>query len=186
MASRVPAIKLHFIVEQEDPYDVWTGYRGRLSQIMLGLIASDYLDREVYCCGPERFMQAVRDMLNALAFDMSHYHQESFTKAVETEKDAPPLNDFVPDEETPAEIVFANSNLTAACREAQTVLMAAKAAGLNIPSGCNFGVCGTCKVRKLSGEVHMVHSGGISTDDISEGYILACCSHPIGRVEVAV
>jgi hypothetical protein len=40
MASRVPAIKLHFIVEQDAPFDVWTGYRGRLSQIMLGLIAS--------------------------------------------------------------------------------------------------------------------------------------------------
>ena len=37
MASRVPTIKLHFIVEQDDPYDVWTGYRGRLNQIMLGL-----------------------------------------------------------------------------------------------------------------------------------------------------
>ena len=70
MASRVPSIKLHFIVEQEDPYDVWTGYRGRLNQLMLGLIASDYLERKVYCCGPEPFMQAVRDMLIALGYDM--------------------------------------------------------------------------------------------------------------------
>ena len=84
MASRVPSIKLHFIVEQEDPYDVWTGYRGRLNQLMLGLIASDYLEREVYCCGPEPFMQAVRDMLIALGFDMERYHQESFALAVET------------------------------------------------------------------------------------------------------
>ena len=84
MVSRVPSIKLHFIVEQEDPYDVWTGYRGRLNQLMLGLIASDYLEREVYCCGPEPFMQAVRDMLIALGFDMERYHQESFALAVET------------------------------------------------------------------------------------------------------
>jgi stachydrine N-demethylase, reductase component len=34
--------------------------------------------------------------------------------------------------------------------------------------------------------VHMVHNGGISDDDIEAGYILACCSRPIGRVEVAV
>jgi ferredoxin-NADP reductase len=186
MASRVPSIKLHFIVEQEDPYDVWTGYRGRLNQIMVGLIASDYLEREVYCCGPEPFMQAVRDMLIALGYDMEHYHQESFTHAVETEADAPVLDDFVPDEGKSAEIVFAASGVTAACNEAETVLAAAKAAGLNIPNGCNFGVCGTCKIQKLSGEVHMVHNGGISTDDIEAGYILACCSHPIGRVEVAV
>ena len=30
----------------------------------------------------------------------------------------------------------------------------------------------------------MVHNGGISEDDVTEGYILACCSHPIGKVEV--
>jgi len=186
MASRVPSIKLHFIVEQEDPYDVWTGYRGRLNQLMIGLIASDYLEREVYCCGPEPFMQAVRDMLIALGFDMDHYHQESFTHAVETEADAPLLDDFVPDESKSAEIVFTASGVTAPCSEVETVLVAAKAAGLNIPNGCNFGVCGTCKVQKLAGEVHMVHNGGISTDDIEAGYILACCSRPTGRIEVAV
>jgi ferredoxin-NADP reductase len=186
MASRVPEIKLHFIVEQDDPYDVWTGYRGRLNQIMLGLIASDYLEREVYCCGPEPFMQAVRDMLIALGFDMARYNQESFAVAVETEADAPELNDFVPDEGRSAEIVFAGSGVTAAVSETETVLQAAKAAGLNIPNGCNFGVCGTCKVHKIAGEVHMVHNGGISAEDIDAGYILACCSRPIGRVEVAV
>ncbi|MFO1141152.1 MAG: hybrid-cluster NAD(P)-dependent oxidoreductase [Amaricoccus sp.] len=186
MVTRVPTIKLHFIVEQEDPYDVWTGYRGRLNQIMLGLIASDYLERQVYCCGPEPFMQAVRDMLIALGYDMANYHQESFALAVETKEDAPVLDDFVPDEAKRAEIVFADSDVTAACDETETILVAAKAAGLNIPNGCGFGVCGTCKIQKISGEVHMVHNGGISADDIEAGFILACCSTPIGRVEVAV
>jgi len=186
MASRVPSIKLHFIVEEEDLYDAWTGYRGRLNQLMLGLIASDYLERKVYCCGPEPFMQAVRDMLIALGYDMERYHQESFALAVETAADAPALDDFVPDEGRSAEIVFADAGVTAVCNEGDTVLIAAKAAGLNIPNGCNFGVCGTCKIRKTAGEVHMVHSGGISEEDIAEGYILACCSRPIGRIEVSV
>jgi ferredoxin-NADP reductase len=186
MASRVPSIKLHFIVEEEDLYDAWTGYRGRLNQLMLGLIASDYLERKVYCCGPEPFMQAVRDMLIALGYDMERYHQESFALAVETAADAPALDDFVPDEGRSAEIVFADAGVTAVCNEGDTVLIAAKAAGLNIPNGCNFGVCGTCKIRKTAGEVHMVHNGGISEEDIAEGYILACCSRPIGRIEVSV
>ena len=42
-----------------------------------------------------------------------------------------------------------------------------RSAGLNIPSGCTFGLCGTCKIRKVAGEVHMVHNGGISDDDIA-------------------
>lgn len=186
MACRVPGLKLKFVVEEPDPYRAWTGYQGQFNQLMLGLMAPDYLEREVYCCGPEPFMRAVRDMLNALGFDMARYHQESFQAPVATEADAPVLDDLVPDADTRAEITFADAGVTMACAQTDTVLAIARAAGLNIPSGCTFGLCGTCKVRKLSGEVHMVHNGGISDDDIAEGFILACCSNPIGRVAVAV
>ena len=89
MASRVPSIRLVFIVEQDDPYRVWTGLRGRLNQLMIGLIAGDYLEREVYCCGPEPFMDAVREMLIALGFDMARYHQESFGAPVRKEDQLP-------------------------------------------------------------------------------------------------
>ena len=186
MADRVPGLQLRFTVEESDPFRTWHGYQGRLNQIMLGLMAPDYLEREVFCCGPEPFMQAVRDMLVALGYDMEHYHQESFGAPVRNEADAPVIEDVIPDEEARAEITFAASGVTAKCHETDTVLAVAKANGLNIPSGCTFGLCGTCKIRKTSGEVHMVHNGGISDEDIEEGYILACCSHPIGAVAVEV
>ena len=32
----------------------------------------------------------------------------------------------------------------------------------------------------------MVHNGGITEEDIAAGYILACCSNPIGKVELEV
>lgn len=186
MASRVPGIKLTFIVEEDDPYIAWTGYRGRLNQVMLGLIASDYLDRKVFCCGPEPFMNAVREMLIALGFDMENYHQESFAKPVETEAQQDIPDDVVPDIQNSAQVTFAGSSVSADCTEADTLLAVARSAGIVIPSGCTFGVCGTCKIRKLSGQVHMVHSGGISEDDIEDGYVLACCSKPIGAVVLDV
>ncbi|WP_199258544.1 hybrid-cluster NAD(P)-dependent oxidoreductase [Paracoccus binzhouensis] len=186
MADRVPGLQLRFTVEESDPFRTWHGYRGRLNQIMLGLMAPDYLEREVFCCGPEPFMQAVRDMLIALGFDMDHYHQESFGAPIRNESEAPVLDDVVPDEDSAAQITFESSGVVAKCHETDTVLAVAKANGLNIPSGCTFGLCGTCKVRKTAGEVHMVHNGGITDEDIEDGYILACCSHPIGAVSVEV
>ena len=186
MASRVPSIRLFFIVEEDDPYRVWTGFRGRLNQLMIGLIAGDYLEREVYCCGPEPFMDAVREMLIALGYDMEHYHQESFAAPVKKEEQLPEHDDVILDEDSAASVLFAKSEVTADCKETDTVLAVARGAGIVIPSGCTFGVCGTCKIRKTAGEVHMVHNGGISVDDIAEGYILACCSRPIGAVEVEV
>ena len=182
----MPGLQLRLTVEEADPFRAWPGYKGRLSQIMLGLMAPDYLEREVFCCGPEPFMQAVREMLVSLGYDMAHYHQESFGAPVATEGDAPVHDDVSPTAGVEAEITFATSGVTAACAQTDTVLAVAKRAGLNIPSGCTFGLCGTCKVKKTAGEVHMVHNGGISDEDVADGFILACCSHPLGRVELAV
>ena len=186
MANRESGLQLHITVEEHDEFQSWHGYRGRISQLMLGLMAPDYLEREVFCCGPEPFMQAVRDILISLGFDMDHYHQESFGAPVETEAEAPAMDDVVPDGEASSELVFAASGVSARCSETDTVLAIAKANGLNIPSGCTFGLCGTCKTRKLEGEVHMVHNGGISDEDVAAGYILACCSNPIGKVVVDI
>ena len=179
MAARVPGLHLHLTVDSVPPFAVWHGYRGRLTQIMLALMAPDYLEREVFCCGPAPFMAGVREMLEALGFDLARYHEESFAapSPVEVPVEAsPPPGDAV--------IEFASAGVTVECRSDDTVLAVARQAGLNIPSGCTFGLCGTCKTRKLSGEVNMVHNGGISEDEIAEGYILACCSKPQGTVRI--
>ena len=182
MASRIVGIDLKWVVEEADPFRSWTGYRGMFNQIMLGQMAQDYLEREVFCCGPEPFMRAVREALAGLGYDMSRYHQESFQAEPPDAENVP--EDVVPNEQSVAEIQFARSGIAAKCSETQTILAAAKAAGLVIPSGCSMGICGTCKIRKTEGQVHMVHNGGITDEDIAEGYILACCSKPIGRVKV--
>ena len=65
-----------------------------------------------------------------------------------------------------------------------TILQAARANGVRIPAACESGLCGTCRVMKLSGEVEMNHNGGILDEEIDEGYILACCSRPKGDVEI--
>jgi len=182
MASRVPSLKLYFIVEEDDPYLVWTGLRGRLNQIMIGLIANDYLERTIYCCGPEQFMDAVREMLIGLGYDMARYNQESFGTPVKVEAQVEAPDDIFPNDHADASVTFAASDVTATCFETDTVLAVARAAGIVIPSGCTFGVCGTCKIKTLSGQVHMVHNGGISEDDVDAGYVLAGCSKPIGAV----
>ncbi|TPW30236.1 hybrid-cluster NAD(P)-dependent oxidoreductase [Pararhizobium mangrovi] len=182
MASRSTGIELAWVVEGTDRYRPWAGFKGMFNQLILGIVAADYLEREVFCCGPEPFMQTVREALVGLGFDMDHYHQESFSAPL-------PETGVVPegvtlDEEGKAEIEFATSGISTECHETETLLGAARAAGLVIPSGCTFGVCGTCKIRKLEGQVHMVHNGGITDDDIEAGYVLACCSNPIGKVRI--
>ncbi len=186
MAMRVPDIQVSYVVSEDDPYSAWTGYRGRLNQLMLELMAPDYMEREIFCCGPAGFMQGVRDILNAAGFDMSHYHEESFEAPIRSVAEIPEHDDVIPAESQSAQIRFVSSGIDADCLETDNILAIAREVGLNIPSACQFGVCGTCKVRKKSGEVHMVHNGGISDDEIADGFVLACCSNPIGTVEIDI
>lgn len=184
MNARLPDFRVAYICERSDPYSTWTGYTGRLNQLMLALIAPDFHEREIFCCGPAPFMQAVRDILHAAEFPMEHYHEESFEIPVHDESEIIEHDDVIIDETHKAKLIFKESGKTVSCRESDTILAVAKEAGLNIPSACQFGVCGTCMVKKLSGEVHMVQNGGISDEDIEEGYILACCANPLGEVVI--
>ncbi|NJM71661.1 MAG: 2Fe-2S iron-sulfur cluster binding domain-containing protein [Scytonema sp. RU_4_4] len=53
-------------------------------------------------------------------------------------------------------------------------------------SSCRSGVCGTCKKRKLEGEVKMegYDPEVLEESDRQEGYILTCISYPVGRVVI--
>jgi ferredoxin len=82
------------------------------------------------------------------------------------------------------EVVFADSGVSTRCAQTDTLVSAAKAAGVPLAVGCSMGLCGTCRVRKLEGDVHMVHNGGITDEDVADGYVLACCSKPMGRVVI--
>ena len=183
MSARVPGIDLTWIVEGKDPFNAWAGYTGRFNQLILELSTPDFFEREVFCCGPEIFMQAVKDVLNAANFDMSRYHEESFAAPI-TELQDVDYSESAPNASIQAKINFSLSGKVIASNQDTTILEASREAGLNIPSACNFGVCGTCKVKKQSGEVYMVHNGGISQRDEANGFILACCSKPIDDVSI--
>jgi len=188
LSTRVPSIQVAWIVDELDPFSAWTGFTGRMNQLILELTTPDYAEREIFCCGPEMFMQAVRDILNTAGFDMNHYHEESFDKPVLEDSNASEneieYDDVILDDQISTQVSFLNSKQTLASNQSISLLDTSLKAGLNIPSACQFGVCGTCKVKKVSGDVHMVHNGGISDKEIEDGYILACCSHPLSDVEL--
>ncbi|MGB0866315.1 MAG: SRPBCC family protein [Granulosicoccaceae bacterium] len=183
--ARVPGISLSWIVAERDEYAAWSGYIGRFNQLILELSTPDFYEREVFCCGPEPFMQTVRDVLIAVGFDMDRYHEESFAAPVlEESAGALEHEDTVLVDAKPAQVHFSLTGTSASSHQGETLLQAVKSAGLNIPSACNFGVCGTCKVKVLSGETHMVHNGGIRDAEVEEGYVLACCTRPVSDVSL--
>lgn len=164
----------------------WFGHRGQISHPLLAMLVPDLMEREIFCCGPEPFMALVQDFLRDAGFDMAHYHQESFGEVpAETPAEQVAIvteGGEVSDAGVP--VVFADWGVTGTCQPGQTVLEAARAVGVRIPAACESGICGTCKTKKISGEVVMNHNGGILDEEVEEGYILACCSRPLGPLEL--
>jgi glycine betaine catabolism B len=74
-------------------------------------------------------------------------------------------------------VTFQPSGKATEAKSTETLLAAAARLGLAIPYACGEGICGTCRVRKISGEVEMHHQGGIEDDEIADGELLACCSY---------
>jgi 3-ketosteroid 9alpha-monooxygenase subunit B len=56
----------------------------------------------------------------------------------------------------------------------QTLMEAATAAGIELPSICRQGNCGSCAAVLLQGEVAMPECKGLSLRDRQAGMILAC------------
>ena len=59
-----------------------------------------------------------------------------------------------------------------------TILDAAQEAGADLPFACKGGVCCTCKAKVLEGSVSMDLNYALTPEEVEEGYILTCQSHP--------
>ena len=64
------------------------------------------------------------------------------------------------------------------CSADQTVLAAAEAAGVPLPSSCCSGVCTTCAARIHEGSVHQPDAMGVKAELQDQGYALLCVAFP--------
>ncbi|MDR5784250.1 hybrid-cluster NAD(P)-dependent oxidoreductase [Caballeronia sp. LZ065] len=221
IASNQKNFRASFVCERVGARTSWPGVTGFLSLPLLKLIAPDYLEREVFTCGPAPYMKAVRDLLDEGGFDRKHYHEESFsfgvieevaaelttahvadalathTDFVEAREQAvgfapapvepviePAVEPVAAPVDTRYKVNFAKSRRDIECGSNEHVLDAAKKAGVRLPSSCTQGMCGTCKVKLVSGEVSMKHAGGIRQREIDQGMVLLCCSKPLSDLVV--
>ncbi|MFM0553409.1 hybrid-cluster NAD(P)-dependent oxidoreductase [Paraburkholderia sediminicola] len=220
IASNQAHFRTAFVCERLGARTNWPGVTGFLTLPLLKLIAPDYLEREIFTCGPAPYMQAVRNLLDEGGFNRGHYHEESFSfeavsevaaqlttahvadalqgalapvtadSFIEAREEAPgfaPASAPTPvsvETESRFKVSFAKSNREIECGSGQHVLDAAKKAGVRLPASCTQGMCGTCKVKLVSGEVAMKHAGGIRQREIDQGMVLLCCSKPLSDLVV--
>lgn len=84
----------------------------------------------------------------------------------------------------PIQLYFSQSDLKTTGNDKEILLDQAEKAGINIPYSCRGGKCGRCKTKLLSGEVNMLSTQGLFTEEIEAGYILACSSIPTTDISI--
>lgn len=69
-------------------------------------------------------------------------------------------------------------------RDDQTLLDGCLRAGIWLPHACCHGLCGTCKVKVLQGEVDLGEASSFALMDFerNDGWALACCARPASDV----
>lgn len=62
------------------------------------------------------------------------------------------------------------------------ILNAALKQGADLPFACKAGVCCTCKAKLISGKVTMDVNYALEEEEVEQGYILTCQSHPASEI----
>jgi len=128
---------------------------------------------DFYLCGPAGFMQTMYDGLRAVDVPDNRIFAESFGPATLRRTPETSINDGPAQR---ARVRFARSNREADwAPERGTLLDLIESEGLDLPSDCRQGTCGTCVARLVSGYVHYTRTPTAVT---SRGEVLTCSTVP--------
>ncbi|MGY0399409.1 MAG: flavin reductase family protein [Ostreibacterium sp.] len=151
----------------------WTGLRGLVEKKQLTALLSQ--NQTIFCCGPAGFMTQVRTILVAVDFNFDDYHEESFGVATaQTNTDQPSAMTETLDSAESVVVNFEGKKIVA--HHGQLLLDVLRQNKVVVPTGCKNGICGTCRLKKTHGDVHMQQQGGLHQNEEDQGFILACCS----------
>ena len=142
-----------------------------------------YETAEAYLCGPGPFMTLVERTLSDAGMAREKILVERFEASG---------NDAVPVEQEEGEVIpseitihFENKAHKVPYKKGQTILEAARAAGLNPLSSCEEGFCASCAAKTIKGKVVLAKNDIYTADDLANNWILTCQGHCFGpEVEI--
>lgn len=162
LRALVPPDKLHFQFDN--------GVPGQ------GLNIADLLQLQpdgahLYYCGPVGFMKACDQA--STHWSSGSVHSEHFKAPEQAPKSVPDAS---------FQVRLARTGITVAVLPDQSIVRAIELAGHRVPTSCLSGLCGSCKVDYLEGEVE--HNDYILTDDEKTRCLTLCVSRARGPMLV--
>lgn len=178
-------LTLHFVMSREPQEVEWLN--GRLDRAWLAGAGRKLFDpaalEGVMLCGPGSMIADLTAALLELGVPQERIHSEHFA----LERRAPPAPVAVaPEAEARAAapgtevtvIMDGRRRSFTMPRDGTRILEAAERSGLALPYSCRDGICCTCRVKVLAGEVALGEQYALEPWEIEAGFTLACQARP--------
>ncbi len=137
---------------------------------------------EIFLCGPEAMIFCVKDFMEKTGVDKKKIHFELFTtpgqKGQSTVSSPQSTVNTGPQSKITIKLDGRAFDFDLGLNSDVSLLDAALQQGADLPFACKGGVCCTCKAKLIEGEVSMDVHWGLEEEEVEQGYILTCQSHP--------
>ena len=124
----------------------------------------------VYACGPNRLIDELEALGAAWPEPVLHYEHFSGEGS-----------GLQPEQEHAFVAVLKDSGLEVTVPPDRTLLQALQAAGVDVPCDCGEGLCGTCEVAVVEGDVDHRDKVLTKAERAANTRLMACCSRAAGQ-----
>ena len=162
--------------------------QGRIDKNRTLNILRDYgndasVEKHYYLCGPRGMMNEIEAVLTEFNVEKQYIHKESFNSGKDVDEVYNKVKIVLPVDKKKdgkdVKIKIYNEEHIVSVKTDETILEAAMRDGYDPPFSCQIGACATCRAKLVSGNVVMDERDGLTDDEINQGYILTCQSHPV-------
>jgi ring-1,2-phenylacetyl-CoA epoxidase subunit PaaE len=160
-------------------------YQGRLTREKLQQFFSTLIDAQhiahAFVCGPYQMNDEVEAALREAGVAEDRIHIERFGAPLPDQGQAK-VHEAKPEDADNARVVIVRDGLKREIvfhKTDPSILDAAASAGMDVPFSCKSGVCSTCRAKVLEGKVRMDRNFALDKNEVEQGFVLTCQSHPL-------
>jgi ring-1,2-phenylacetyl-CoA epoxidase subunit PaaE len=132
-----------------------------------------------FLCGPEEMVTSVSEWLKTSGTLDENIHFELFSTGKKAQKSEEKKTELAQGKAQVDVIVDGVTVQFTLDKDGKNIMDAALDAGADVPFACKGGVCCTCRAKVLEGEVNMTTNYALQPEEVEQGFVLSCQTHPV-------
>jgi len=136
-----------------------------------------------YLCGPQAMTDRLQQVLLNNGVNESRIQRELFTADIRKSVLASSSDEHKSELSSQIKVIFEGLPIEFHLEQkGEVVLNEALKHRDDLPHACQFGACGTCRAKIISGSAIMKENMALEDEEVEEGYILTCQAQPTSQV----